>query len=64
MWACGVAASGVVVNAPRHRLARAIAVQAQAWGAEVLVVARRPRTALGVLVFGSLPVVLRHLRQF
>jgi nucleotide-binding universal stress UspA family protein len=55
VWACGVAASGVVVNAPRHRLARAIAVQAQAWGAEVLVVARRPRTALGVLVFGSVP---------
>lgn len=55
VWARGVAASGVVVDAPRQRLTRAIAVQARAWRAEVLVVARRPRTALGALFFGGLP---------
>jgi nucleotide-binding universal stress UspA family protein len=55
VWACGVAASGVIVDAPRQRLARAIAAQARAWRAEVLVVARRPRTALGALLFGGLP---------
>ena len=55
VWERGVAASGVIVDAPRQRLARAIAIQAQAWRAEVLVVARRPRTALGALVLGSLP---------
>jgi len=55
VWARGVAASGVVVDAPRQRLTRAIAIQARAWRAEVLVVARRPRTALGALFFGGLP---------
>ena len=55
VWARGVAASGVVVDAPRQRLTRSIAVQARAWRAEVLVVARRPRTALGALFFGGLP---------
>lgn len=55
VWACGVAASGVVVDAPRQWLARTIAIQARAWGAEVLVVARRPRTALGAFFLGGLP---------
>jgi len=55
VWARGVAASGVVVEAPRQRLTRAIALSARAWSAEVLVVARRPRTALGALFFGGLP---------
>jgi nucleotide-binding universal stress UspA family protein len=54
-WACGVEASGVVVDAPRQRVGRAIAVAAHSWGAEVIVVPRRRRSALGVLLFGSLP---------
>ena len=55
VWARGVAASGVVVDAPRQWLTRTIALQARAWRAEVLVVARRPRTALGALFLGGLP---------
>ena len=55
VWERGVAASGVIVDAPRQWLARAIAIQARAWHAEVLVVTRRPRTALGALFLGSLP---------
>jgi len=55
VWARGVAASGVVVDAPRQRLTRAIAMHARAWSAEVLVVARRPRTAFGALCLGGLP---------
>ena len=55
VWERGVAASGVVVDAPRQRLARAIAFQARAWNAEVLVVPRRRRTALGAFFLGSLP---------
>jgi nucleotide-binding universal stress UspA family protein len=55
VWERGVAASGVVVDAPRQRLARAIAFQARTWNAEVLVVPRRRRTALGAFFLGSLP---------
>ena len=55
VWDSGVAASGVVVDAPRQRLARAIAIAARAWNAEVLVVPRRRRTALGAFFLGSLP---------
>ena len=58
VWACGVPASGVVVDAARHRVARAIAAQARSWGAEVIVVSRRPRTAVGVLLLGSLSAQL------
>jgi nucleotide-binding universal stress UspA family protein len=42
------------VDAARSQVARAIAAEAHSWGAEVIVVARRPRTALGVLLLGSL----------
>jgi nucleotide-binding universal stress UspA family protein len=54
VWAYGVPASGVVVDAPRSRIARAIAAEAYAWRAEVMVVARRRRWAVGALVLGSL----------
>jgi nucleotide-binding universal stress UspA family protein len=54
VWAYGVPASGVVVDAARSRVARAIAAEARSWGAEVMVVSRRPRAAIGVLVLGSL----------
>jgi nucleotide-binding universal stress UspA family protein len=58
VWDCGVPASGVVVDAPRHRVARFIAAEARSWGAEVIVVSRRPRTAIGVLLLGSLSAQL------
>jgi nucleotide-binding universal stress UspA family protein len=54
LWADGVPASGVVVDANRACVARAIAAEARSWGAEVMVVARRPRTGIGILVLGSL----------
>jgi nucleotide-binding universal stress UspA family protein len=73
VWADGVSASGVVVDAPRHRVARFIAAEARSWGAEVVVVSRRPRTAIGVLLLGSLsaqlmreascPVLVMHQRR-
>jgi len=53
-WAYGVPASGVVVDAVRSRVAYAIATEAHAWRAEVMVVTRRRRRAVGVLLFGSL----------
>src|SRR6516164_1380195 len=54
VWAHGVPASGVVVEAPRSRVAHAIAAESCAWRAEVMVVARRRRRAIGVLLYGSL----------
>jgi len=54
VWAHGVPASGVVVDARRSRVAHAIAAEACAWRAEVMVVARRRRRAIGVLLLGSL----------
>jgi nucleotide-binding universal stress UspA family protein len=58
VWACGVPASGVVVDAARSRVARAIAAEARSWRAQVMVVARRPRTAIGVMLHGSLSAQL------
>jgi len=58
VWACGVPASGVVVDASRSRAARAVAAEARSWRAGVMVVARRRRTAIGVLVFGSVSAQL------
>ena len=58
VWACGASASGVVVDAPRKRVALAIAAEARSWGAEVMVISRRPRTAIGVLLRGSLSAQL------
>jgi nucleotide-binding universal stress UspA family protein len=55
VWATGAPASGVVVDACRAQVARVIAAEAHSWGAEVMVVTRRRRTAIGVLLLGSLP---------
>lgn len=55
VWRTGVTASGVVVDARRAQLASAIAAEAHSWGAEAMVVTRRRRTAIGVLLLGSLP---------
>lgn len=54
VWAYGVPASGVVVDAARSRVARAVAAEARSWGAQVMVVTRRRRRALGALLLGSL----------
>jgi nucleotide-binding universal stress UspA family protein len=56
VWAYGVPASGVVVDAFRRRAARAVAAEARAWRAEVMVVARRRRRAraISALLLGSL----------
>ena len=54
VWAAGVTASGVIVDAQRSRAAAAIAGEARTWGAEVIVIARRRRTLPGVLLLGSL----------
>jgi nucleotide-binding universal stress UspA family protein len=54
VWAYGVPASGVIVDAVRNRVARAVAAEARSWGASIMVVARRPRTAIGILLLGSL----------
>ena len=55
VWSTGVPASGVVVDARRAQVASVIATEAHAWGAEVMVMTRRRRTAIGVLLLGSLP---------
>jgi nucleotide-binding universal stress UspA family protein len=55
VWETGVPASGVVVDAHRAQIAHVIAAEAHSWGAEVMVVTRRRRTAIGVLLLGSLP---------
>jgi nucleotide-binding universal stress UspA family protein len=56
VWAHGVPASGVVVDAPRSRAARAVAFEARAWRAQVMVVARRHRRAraISALLRGSM----------
>ena len=58
VWACGASASGVVVDAPRNRVARVIAAAARSWGAEIMVISRRRRTAIGVLLRGSVSAQL------
>jgi nucleotide-binding universal stress UspA family protein len=52
-WARGARASGVVVDALRTQIAAVIAREADDWGADVIVLVRRPRTALGILLRGS-----------
>ena len=55
-WACGgPRATTVVVDARRDDVAAAIAWQAAAWPADLIVLTRRPRPALSRLVRGSVP---------
>ena len=55
-WACGgPPATTVVVDARRGDVAAAIAWQAAAWPADLIVLTRRPRPALSRLVRGSVP---------
>ena len=55
-WACGgPRATTAVVDARRTDVARAIAWQAAAWRADLIVLTRRPRLASTRLVRGSVP---------
>jgi nucleotide-binding universal stress UspA family protein len=55
-WACGgPRATTAVVDAWRTNVAVAIAWQAAAWPADLIVLARRPRPAITRLVSGSVP---------
>jgi len=55
-WACGgPRATTVMVDARRGDVAVAIARQAAAWPADLIVLARRPRPAITRLVWGSVP---------
>ena len=55
-WACGgPPATTVVVDARRGDVAAAIAWQAAAWPADLIVLTRRPRPTLSRLVRGSVP---------
>jgi nucleotide-binding universal stress UspA family protein len=42
IWACALKATTAVVRAPRAEVAAAIAQQASAWRADVIVMTRRP----------------------
>jgi nucleotide-binding universal stress UspA family protein len=60
-WRCGCPASGVVVDAERSRIAAAICEIARSWKADMIILARRPRRAIGILLLGS--VAHQVLRQ-
>ena len=53
VWGCGGTATTAVVDAPRSELAAAIAREASAWRADMIVLTRRRRPALSRLVLGS-----------
>ena len=56
VWACGgPRATTAVVDAPRGEVASAIAQQASAWRADVIVMTRRPRRPIARLVIGCVP---------
>ncbi len=55
VWAYGLQAATAVVEAPRGEVASAIAGQASAWRADVIVMTRRPSPAICRLFLGSVP---------
>ena len=55
IWAYGVRAMTAVVAAPRAEVAVAIAQQAAAWRADLIVMTRRPSAALWRLIMRSTP---------
>jgi nucleotide-binding universal stress UspA family protein len=48
VWACGVEASGVVVDAERSETAAAILAEASTWDADVIVLTHRPRRIISL----------------
>jgi nucleotide-binding universal stress UspA family protein len=62
-WSNGCRASGIVVEAQRSLIARAITTAAEQWRADVIILTRRPRWAAGVLLLGSVThQVMRETR--
>jgi nucleotide-binding universal stress UspA family protein len=62
-WGHGCRASGIVVDAERSLIARAILAAASEWRADVIILTRRPRRALGVVLLGSIThQVMREAR--
>jgi nucleotide-binding universal stress UspA family protein len=60
-WACGAPpATTAIVDARRGDVAHAIAWQAAAWPADLIVLARRPRPALTRLARGSVADQFTH----
>ena len=53
IWGSGAQATTAVVDAPRGEVAAAIAQQASAWRADVIVLTRRRRPAISRMVLGS-----------
>ncbi len=53
-WGYGLRATTVLTAAPRGEIASAIAAQAAAWPADMIVMTRRPRRALSRLLLGSI----------
>jgi nucleotide-binding universal stress UspA family protein len=53
VWGGGAQATTAVVDAPRGEVAAAIAQQASAWRADVIVLTRRSRPAISRFVLGS-----------
>ncbi len=53
-WSCGCRASGIVVDAQRSLIARAITGAASEWRADVIILTRRPRRAISILLLGSI----------
>ncbi len=60
VWSFGVQATTAVVDAPRGGVAAAIAEQAAAWHADLIVMTRRPRPGICRLVMGSVPDEVMH----
>jgi nucleotide-binding universal stress UspA family protein len=62
-WQCGCRASGVVKDAERTQIARAICATAGDWKADLIILSRRPRSAVSILFCGSIGhQVMRHAR--
>jgi nucleotide-binding universal stress UspA family protein len=55
VWGWGLRADSAVVTAPRGKVAEAIAAEAAGWNANVIVLTRRPRTAVSRLLWGCVP---------
>ncbi len=55
VWAHGLRASTAVVDAQRGEIAAAIAQQASAWHADMIVMTRRPSPTICRLLLGSVP---------
>jgi nucleotide-binding universal stress UspA family protein len=54
-WGYGLRVTTALVAAPRGEVAAAIAAQASAWPADMIVMTRRPRPAVSRLLLGSIP---------